>query len=1615
MSSPLIANQSSLNRSHSIPSFLHSQGDFPRNRDRMTTIHSSLSSTFPHNDMIQADTNLDTIRSGFFGASTSTATTARLAGARRRSSGQQHDVIAKTLSERLSETSWIERVFQRRECIKFIPEQQSDRCGCGRLSSHHSQLALSRFTTSVTRPSAVKASKKWTIGSHTTASPTDAFGIIEFQGGTHAHKAHYIRLAFDSNPADVMHLMEKVWNLQRPRLVITIHGGMSNFKVADKLGRLFREGMLKAAETTGAWIITSGIDSGVVRHVARALDEAGISARMRSKVVTIGIAPWGLLRRREKLLGKEAHVTYDRHYFSDRRSRYAVLNDRHSYFLLVDNGTVGRYGADIVLRKCFEDFLAKKQTLYCGGNHRIPIVCVTLEGGLCTLNSIHQYLTSQPAIPVIICEGSGRVSDLLAIAEQNQDQEGNLPQNVRGQILDAINTMLCYDNTPPEAILEKIMKCVRFSGLLTVFRLHEDSCHDVDHVILRALLKGQNLSPADQLSLTLAWDRVDIAKAEIFQDGQEWPMQSLYSAMFDALILNRVEFVQLLLENGVSMKKFLTIGRLEQLYNAEPEHLSTLYHLIGDKPLAFFDGSEGFTLPEIGVAVEKLMGNAYRCHYTTRDFKTRYEKYKGKTLIKRSASIGNLHLRLTSSSKSFPVRRKRGTQEKEHSVPDATFRYPFNDLMLWAVLTRRHEMAKCMWQHGEEAMAKALIAIRLYKCMSKEAADDYTEVEVSNLLREYANEFRECSYELLSHCYQQDDFMTMRLLTAEMPNWGNHTCLSLAVTANNKRFLAHPCCQILLAELWHGGLRFRSQSNVKVVLAVLFPPTILLLDFKTFAQQRTNGNTSTRAPNEVIDDHADERDHQTDIVPDHTNFGSYISSFLGRKSSITHLITRNGVGKNLVRQNSDEESTELMSREAATHNNKRVHIMESKFSSQENATLNASRKTHGAEDRRKSKVWKRWLHDCVSKFVLFYRAPITSFWIWSISFGLFMLLLIYVLLIEFPPEVSWAEWLIFAYVIGLGLEHFRKLLILESSSFMEKMRVFYYNRYWNILTSIAVLTYFIGFALRFHKPAVHTWSRVILASNSLLWHMKLFDFLSVHPRIGPYITMAGKMVLAMSYIIVMLLVTLMAFGVVRQSIAFPHEKWNWILVRNIFYKPYFMLYGEVYAGEIDTCGDEGTNCVPGGWIPPFVMVIFLLVANILLINMLIAIFNNIFNVTNAMSQQVWMFQRYEQVLEYRSTPIVPPPLTPLVHLAMFFRYLCKGNTPHVHSSNSTSDFAIKVYLEENEMKKLRDFEEDCMDYLSRRKLHCSSLDQQNQLKDNVENLEQLSSRIKDLIEENTTLKSNFNHLLNRFERFELLQRTMAEFMMKGSSESEEAPEPTKESVPLMSETASRKSNLPKAHVTPLPSQSDRRNFSDSTTSAHISTLDREIDVHNNHGYISNVSDYDIFTGSYVHEDSPPTSPPGILSHRSSYPAARIPSPPHARFSLYDDDDITIDAHTVPLSSTLESRSPCGINTDPAIEAIRNQKRQRHSVSLTEDLEQMFIASGFRQNESDNANLYDRPSPSVFEIQNVNCPSMEFSYITGQGLTSSPSSSSISSTTSLESLSQITIVKENSSR
>ena len=221
---------------------------------------------------------------------------------------------------------------------------------------------------------------------------------------------------------------------------------------------------------------------------------------MRSQILLIGIAPWGLVRRREKLIGLDSKVTYDHPNYCQKNKHHPVLNDRHSYFLLVDNGTVGRYGADIILRKRFEDYLAQKVSLRCGPE-RTPIIGVTVEGGLCTINSVLEYLTGTPPIPVIVCEGSGRASDFIAFAQKYIDQDGKLPDIYYDQLLSEVQEKLVYNHTSAEKIVNIIIECAKHNDLLTVYKLTEtENGDDVDKVILRALLSGDNLSPIEQVN-----------------------------------------------------------------------------------------------------------------------------------------------------------------------------------------------------------------------------------------------------------------------------------------------------------------------------------------------------------------------------------------------------------------------------------------------------------------------------------------------------------------------------------------------------------------------------------------------------------------------------------------------------------------------------------------------------------------------------------------------------------------------------------------------------------------------------------------------------------------------------------------------------------------------------------------------------------------------------------------------------------------------------------------------------------------------------------------------------------------------------------------------------------
>ncbi|CAF4208823.1 unnamed protein product [Rotaria sordida] len=114
--------------------------------------------------------------------------------------------------------------------------------------------------------------------------------------------SQYIRLSLNTNAAAVVKFMQKGWLLPKPDLIISVTGGAKNFDMSTRLRKIFQSGLISAAITTNAWLITAGTDAGVVKEVGEALNKYRYKNRKNDvDVPCIGIGSWGYTTENEQL------------------------------------------------------------------------------------------------------------------------------------------------------------------------------------------------------------------------------------------------------------------------------------------------------------------------------------------------------------------------------------------------------------------------------------------------------------------------------------------------------------------------------------------------------------------------------------------------------------------------------------------------------------------------------------------------------------------------------------------------------------------------------------------------------------------------------------------------------------------------------------------------------------------------------------------------------------------------------------------------------------------------------------------------------------------------------------------------------------------------------------------------------------------------------------------------------------------------------------------------------------------------------------------------------------------------------------------------------------------
>ncbi|XP_057162737.1 transient receptor potential cation channel subfamily M member 2 isoform X1 [Ursus arctos] len=1065
-------------------------------------------------------------------------------------------------------SSWVPQSIKKKECVYFVESSKlSDAgkvvCECGYTRQQHLEEA--------TRPHTLQ-SKDWDPKKHVQEMPTDAFGDIVFTGlGQKVGK--YVRLSQDTPPSVIYHLMTQYWGLDVPNLLISVTGGAKDFNMKPRLKSVFRRGLVKVAQTTGAWIITGGSHTGVMKQVGEAVRDFTLSSSCNEgEVVTVGIATWGTVHNREGLIHPSGGFPAEYIMDEEGQGHLTCLDSNHSHFILVDDGTHGRYGVEIALRTKLEKFISEQTKERGGVAIKIPVVCVVLEGGPGTLHTIYNAITN--GTPCVVMEGSGRVADVIA-------QVAGLPVSEitisRIQQTLSLFSQEMFETLSESRIVEwtkKIQDIVRKRQLLTIFREGKDGQEDMDVAILQALLKASRSHDYfghenwdHQLKLAVAWNRVDIARSEIFSDERQWKPSELHPVMMAALISNKPEFVKLFLENGVRLKELVTWDTLLYLY----QHLdpSCLFHSKLQKVLAEEPERPacGPTAPRVQMhhvaqVLRELLGDFTQLLYP-----------RPRTGDRPRLLLPVPNIKLNMQGVSLRSLYKRSSGHVGFTMD------PVRDLLIWAIIQNRRELAEIIWAQSQDCIVAALACSKILKELSKEEEDTDSLEEMLAL----ADEYEHRAVGVFTECYRKDEERAQKLLTRVSEAWGKTTCLQLALEAKDMKFVSHGGIQAFLTKVWWGQLCV-DNGLWRVILCMLAFPLLYtnLISFRERKLQARRGLLRVRA---------------------------------------------------------------------------------------------------------------------------FFNAPVVIFHLNVLSYFVFLCLFAYVLMVDFRPTPSWCEYLIYVWLFSLVCEELRQLFYDPDEFGLTKVAFLYFSDFWNKLDIGAILLFIAGLTCRLIPGLLYS-GRVILSLDFIMFCLRLMHIFTISKTLGPKIIIVKRMMKDVFFFLFLLAVWVVSFGVAKQAILIHNEsRVDWIF-RGVVYQSYLTIFGQMPA-YIDGVNFSLEQCSPNGtdpykpkcpesdavrhepafpeWLTVTLLCLYLLFTNILLLNLLIAMFNYTFQQVQEHTDQIWKFQRHDLIEEYHSRPPAPPPFILLSHLHLVIKRVVLKIPAKRHKQ-------LKSKLEKNEESALLSWE-----------------------------------------------------------------------------------------------------------------------------------------------------------------------------------------------------------------------------------------------------------------------------------------------------------------------------------
>ena len=288
------------------------------------------------------------------------------------------------------------------------------------------------------------------------------------------------------------------------------------------------------------------------------------------------------------------------------------------------------------------------------------------------------------------------------------------------------------------------------------------------------------------------------------------------------------------------------------------------------------------------------------------------------------------------------------------------------------------------------------------------------------------------------------------------------------------------------------------------------------------------------------------------------------------------------------------------------------------------------------------------------KIYVFYKAPMVKYIGSFVSYAIFLLLYTSVALWNFEWQTRSWEVAVYVWLVILMVDETREIFLQPADTTMAKLRD-HLSSYWNKLDFVIYLLAIVGFVLKNIRGTFQI-SRTMFAINAALLYLRLLRVYHANIKLGPKLVIFHKMIPEIITFMLLLIIFILGYGTASQALLNPKEKFNVAHVsefaNNIIFISFWQMFGELNLDSFITtekkvCYTDGDFCEDFTHYNTVILIflaIYLIIANVMLLNLLIAIFTSVFEHVQENSKSVWKYEMYRLVEEFDAKPGVAPPL-----------------------------------------------------------------------------------------------------------------------------------------------------------------------------------------------------------------------------------------------------------------------------------------------------------------------------------------------------------------------------------